>query len=104
MSWVYLLLAGVLEIGWPVGLKLALQPATRWPGIAMALGCIVASGTCLWLAQRHIPMGTAYAVWTGIGAVGAFVVGVLLFGDQASTMRIVSIALITAGIIGMKLA
>ena len=71
---------------------------------SFAIVTMTASGALLMMAQRSIPMGTAYAVWTGIGAVGAFVVGILLFGDQASTMRIVSIALITAGIIGMKLA
>ena len=62
------------------------------------------SGALLLLAQRDIPMGTAYAVWTGIGAVGAFTVGVLAFGDSASTMRLISIALIVAGIVGLKLA
>jgi quaternary ammonium compound-resistance protein SugE len=63
-----------------------------------------ASGALLLWAQRFIPMGTAYAVWTGIGAVGAFAVGILAFGDSASTMRFVSIALIVAGIIGLKIA
>ena len=62
------------------------------------------SGALLMMAQRAIPMGTAYAVWTGIGAVGAFVTGITLFGDSASAMRIVSIALIVAGIVGLKLA
>ena len=65
---------------------------------------MAASGALLLWAQRVIPMGTAYAVWTGIGAVGAFVVGIVAFGDPASTMRIVSIALIVAGIVGLKLA
>ena len=105
MAWVYLLLAGVCEIGWPLGLKLGwnekgLQPL--W--LLMAIVAIVASGGLLMLAQRVIPMGTAYGVWTGIGAVGAFVVGILLFGDSASTMRIVSILLIVAGIVGLKMA
>jgi len=105
MAWLYLVLAGVCEIGWPIGLKLGwTDQGARWGWILFAVVAMTVSGALLLWAQRFIPMGTAYAVWTGIGAVGAFVVGVLLFGDQASTMRIVSIALITAGIIGMKLA
>ena len=105
MAWVYLLLAGVCEIGWPLGLKLGWNDKGIQPGwILMAMVAILASGGLLMLAQRTIPMGTAYGVWTGIGAVGAFVVGILMFGDSASTMRIVSILLITAGIVGLKMA
>jgi quaternary ammonium compound-resistance protein SugE len=105
MAWIYLVTAGLFEIGWPLGLKKGWGPDGIQAGwIAFAVITMTASGALLMLAQRTIPMGTAYAVWTGIGAVGAFVVGIFLFGDQASTMRIVSIALITAGIIGMKLA
>jgi len=105
MAWLYLALAGVCEIGWPVGLKLGWtdQGVRPW-WIAFAIVAITASGALLLWAQRFIPMGTAYAVWTGIGAVGAFVVGVLAFGDSASTLRIVSITLIVAGIIGLKIA
>jgi quaternary ammonium compound-resistance protein SugE len=72
--------------------------------LIFAIVAMTISGALLMMAQRAIPMGTAYAVWTGIGAVGAFVTGVLLFGDSASALRIVSIALIIAGIIGLKLA
>ena len=79
MSWFYLILAGMLEIGWPLGLKLAQQEGYRWHGFAAALACIVGSGYFLYLAQKSIPMGTAYAVWTGIGAAGAFLVGVVFF-------------------------
>ena len=105
MAWLYLVAAGVFEIGWPLGLKKGYGPDGVQIGwIAFAIVTMAASGALLLLAQRAIPMGTAYAVWTGIGAVGAFVVGIFLFGDQASTMRLISIALITAGIIGMKLA
>jgi quaternary ammonium compound-resistance protein SugE len=105
MAWLYLVMAGVLEIGWPIGLKLGWTAAGARPlFIGFAIVCMTASGALLLLAQRVIPMGTAYAVWTGIGAVGAFTVGVLAFGDSASTMRIISIALIVAGIIGLKLA
>ena len=105
MAWVYLLLAGVCEIGWPIGLKLGWTEEGARPGwIVFAIVAMAVSGALLMWAQRVIPMGTAYAVWTGIGAVGAFTVGILAFGDAVSTMRIVSIGLIVAGIIGLKLA
>jgi quaternary ammonium compound-resistance protein SugE len=105
MAWLYLVMAGICEIGWPVGLKLGWteEGARPW-WIVFAIVAMTASGALLLWAQRVIPMGTAYAVWTGIGAVGAFTVGVLAFGDSASTMRIVSICLIVAGIVGLKLA
>jgi quaternary ammonium compound-resistance protein SugE len=105
MAWVYLVLAGICEIGWPVGLKLGWTEAGARPlWIVFAAASMTASGALLLMAQRFIPMGTAYAVWTGIGAVGAFTVGVLAFGDSASAMRLVSIGLIVAGIVGLKLA
>ena len=104
MSWLYLLLAGLLEIGWPVGLKWAQEPATRWLGITVGIAFMIASGFFLWLAQREIPMGTAYAVWTGIGAAGTFLVGVLFFGDPASLMRYLGVLLIVAGVATLKLA
>ncbi|NDH60167.1 MAG: QacE family quaternary ammonium compound efflux SMR transporter [Alphaproteobacteria bacterium] len=105
MAWLYLALAGGFEIGWPLGLKLGWTEAGARPlWIGFAIVCMAISGALLLLAQRDIPMGTAYAVWTGIGAVGAFTVGVLAFGDSASTMRLISIALIVAGIVGLKLA
>lgn len=104
MSWFYLVLAGVLEIGWPVGLKWAQSSSTRWQGIAVAVLFMAASGFFLWLAQRHIAMGTAYAVWTGIGASGTFLVGVLFFGDPSSLMRYLGVLLIVAGVVTLKLA
>jgi quaternary ammonium compound-resistance protein SugE len=105
MAWLYLGLAGLFEIGWPLGLKLGWtdQGARPW-WIVFAIVAMTASGALLLWAQRSIPMGTAYAVWTGIGAVGAFVVGIAVFGDSASLMRMASIALIVAGIIGLKIA
>lgn len=102
-SWLYLVLAGLLEIGWPVGLKMAQEPGTRVLGVILAVFFIGASGFFLWLAQREIPIGTAYAVWTGIGASGTFLVGVLLYGDAASLMRILGVLLIVAGVITLKL-
>ncbi len=104
MSWVYLVLAGLFEIGWPIGLKLAQEPATRWPGVGLAVGFMAISGFLLWLAQRHIPIGTAYAVWTGIGAAGTFVIGVLYYGDPTSIARYLGVALIIAGVVTLKIA
>jgi quaternary ammonium compound-resistance protein SugE len=105
MAWLCLGLAGIFEIGWPLGLKLGWtdQGARPW-WIVFAIVAMTASGALLLWAQRFIPMGTAYAVWTGIGAVGAFVVGIVMFGDSASVLRMASIALIVAGIIGLKIA
>ena len=105
MAWLYLVVAGLFEVGWPLGLKKGWTVGglqVSW--VVFAIVCMAVSGALLMMAQRAIPMGTAYAVWTGIGAVGAFVTGILLFGDSASAMRVVSIALIVAGIIGLKLA
>lgn len=104
MAWIYLIVAGLFEIGWPVGLKLSQTPGRLALGLVVAVICMAASGTFLWLAQRDIPIGTAYAVWTGIGAAGTFLVGILVYGDSASALRLVSLGLIVAGIIGLKLA
>ncbi len=104
MSWIYLLAAGVLEMGWPVGLKLAHEPKTRLIGIFMAVALMALSGFFLWLAQRAIALGTAYAVWTGIGAAGTFILGVTLFGDVASAAKVLGIFLIIAGVATLKLA
>lgn len=103
MAWIYLIGAGLMEIGWPLGLKLAQQEGWRWQGILMAVIFMGVSGFLLFLAQKTIPMGTAYAVWTGIGAVGAFLVGVVFFGDPASFGRWLGAALIVSGVVVMKL-
>jgi len=99
VAWTYLILAGVCEIGWPVGLKLG-----GALGVGFAVLCMAVSGALLFLAQRVIPMGTAYAVWTGIGAAGTFAVGVAAFGDAATSLRIASAGLIIAGVLGLKFA
>ncbi len=105
MAWTYLILAGLCEIGWPVGLKLGgIESVARLLWIGFAIACMVVSGLLLLLAQREIPMGTAYAVWTGIGAVGAFTVGIVAFGDASTAMRWASVGLIVAGIVGLKFA
>ena len=77
--WLYLVVAGLFEIGWPLGLKLASNPSMKVWGLLLAVGCMGLSGLFLWLALKGIPMGSAYAVWTGIGAVGTAVIGMLLF-------------------------
>jgi quaternary ammonium compound-resistance protein SugE len=104
MSWIYLVLAGLFEIGWPLGLKLSQTMSPKWPGFALAAASMGLSGYLLWMAQKEIPIGTAYAVWTGIGAVGTLLVGILFFGDSASVWRMLSALLIVAGIVGLKLA
>ncbi|HET6350291.1 MAG TPA: multidrug efflux SMR transporter [Candidatus Krumholzibacteria bacterium] len=104
MPWIYLLIAGVMEWGWPIGLKFAAMPQHRVWAIAMAVVSIVLSGVFLFLAQRTIPIGTAYAVWTGIGAVGTFVLGILLLHEPAALARFFFVGLIVVGIAGLKLS
>ncbi len=104
VSWIYLIVAGLLEIGWPVGLKMSQEAETRILGILLAIGFMAASGLCLWMAQKQIPIGTAYAVWTGIGAAGTFLVGVMFYGDPSSMARYAGVALIVAGVVVLKLA
>jgi quaternary ammonium compound-resistance protein SugE len=103
MAWVYLILAGIFEIGWPLGLKAGWTDdgIRLWPLLG-SVACMIASGGLLLLAQRTIPMGTAYAVWTGLGAIGTFVVGLLVFKEPATAARWACVCLIAAGIIGLK--
>ena len=103
MDWLYLILAGTMEIGWPVGFKLSQSLEHRVLGITLSIVCMGLSGLFLWLAQRQIPIGTAYAVWTGIGAAGTFIIGVIFFKDPASLARFISAVLIIAGVIGLRL-
>ena len=104
MAWIYLILAGLFEVGWPVGLKMAQEQNTRISGIVIAIVFMGISGLLLWLAQREIPIGTSYAVWTGIGAAGTFLVGVFFYGDPGSLGRYLGIILIIAGVATLKLA
>ena len=87
-AWLLLILAGLCEIGWPLGLKWAQSGLWRLPGFIMAGVCMLVSGALLFMAQKHIPIGTAYAVWTGIGAAGTFLAGALLFGDPVQPLRL----------------
>lgn len=104
MAWVYLIVAGLTEIGWPVGLKMAQDEKTRVLGIIVAVLFMCISGFLLWTAQKQIPLGTSYAVWTGIGAAGTFLVGVMFYGDPASLARYLGMVLIIAGVATLKLA
>lgn len=102
MPWIHLLLAGIFEIGFAIGLKYTEGFTRLWPSV----GTVIAAAISLWLltqALRTIPVGTAYAVWTGIGAVGVATLGVVLFSESASPARLGCIALIVAGVVGLKL-
>jgi quaternary ammonium compound-resistance protein SugE len=98
-----LLAAGVLEIGWAIGLKYTGGWTRFWPG-ALTLGCAVLSFVMLSYALRSLPVGTAYAVWVGIGAAGVAALGIVLFGENASPLRLICIAVIIAGVAGLKLS
>ena len=103
MAWLLLLIAGLLEVGWAVGLKYTEGFTRLVPSVLTLFGMTVSIGM-LGLALKTLPMGTAYAVWTGIGAVGTAILGIVLFGDPAGIARIACIGLIVAGIVGLKLA
>ena len=98
------MLAGVFEVGWPLGLKLADLPNMKIWGITLALISMTVSGLLLWYSLKEIPIGTAYAVWTSIGAVGTFTIGVLVFGDPNIPMRWLGVALILLGVIFLKIS
>jgi len=104
MYWTSLIIAGVFEIGWPLGLKLSQTMSSKFFGILLAVVSMSLSGFFLWIAQKTIPIGTAYAVWTGIGAIGTLFIGIMFFGDSAGFWRMASASLIVIGIVGLKLA
>lgn len=101
MAWGYLLIAALLEVGWAIGLKYAEGFTKLWPSVLTILA-MVASMALLAVAVRTIPVGTGYAVWTGIGAAGTAALGIVLFGESASWPRLVCLALIVAGVVGLK--
>ncbi len=103
MAWVYLLVAGGFEIVWATGLKYTDGFSRLWPSVGTVAAMSV-SMVCLALALRAIPIGTAYAIWTGIGAVGVAIMGMLLFNEPRDTMRLFFILVIIAGIVGLKLS
>lgn len=103
MAWVILFFAGLAEVGWAVGLKYTQGFSRLWPSV----GTIAAMLVSLWLlglALKDLPLGTAYAIWTGIGTIGTAILGIVLFGESAAVLRLVCIGLIVAGIVGLKLA
>lgn len=101
--WVALIAAGLCEIGWPLGFKVAqIAPAWRVAAISLSVASMALSGWLLFLAQKQIPMGTAYAVWTGIGAAGTFILGVAVFGDALNWGRALGVAMIIGGVVVLK--
>jgi len=103
MNWIILVIAGLLEVVWAIGLKYADGFTRLWPSV-ITLIAMVASVCLLGYAMKNLPVGTAYAVWVGIGAVGTAIAGIIWLAEPASAMRILSLALIVAGIVGLKLA
>ncbi|SFR15984.1 MULTISPECIES: quaternary ammonium compound efflux SMR transporter SugE [unclassified Enterobacter] len=103
MSWLVLVIAGLLEVVWAVGLKYT-QGFTRLTPSVITVSAMIISIAMLSWAMKTLPVGTAYAIWTGIGAVGASITGIILLGESASPARIISLVLIVAGIIGLKLS
>lgn len=102
LAWVVLFFAGLCEIGWAVGLKYTEGFSRLWPSVATGVA-MLASVVLLGWSLKTLPLGTAYAVWTGIGAVGTAILGMLLFGESREAARLACIALIVAGIVGLKL-
>jgi len=102
MSWIYLFIAGLFEIGWAVGLKYTAGFTKLWPSVITIIGMIL-SFYFLSNAIKTIPIGTAYAIWTGIGAVGTAILGMILFGESKELIRIFFIFLIVVGIVGLKI-
>jgi quaternary ammonium compound-resistance protein SugE len=101
MAWVYLFIAGLFEIGWAIGLKYTEGFTRLWPSVG-TIAAMVVSIVLLGIALRELPVGTGYAVWTGIGTVGTAILGIVLFSEPATAMRLICIGLIVAGIVGLK--
>ena len=103
MPWILLIIAGLLEVGWAIGLKYTEGFTRLWPSV-LTLTAMACSVLLLGMAMKSLPVGTSYAVWVGIGAIGTAILGIVLFGESASAGRLISLGLILAGIIGLKLA
>lgn len=102
MAWTVLFIAGLFEVAWAIGLKYTAGFTRLWPSVG-TVAAMVASVLLLGYAMRSLPVGTAYAVWTGIGAIGTVLLGIVLFGEPATAARLACVALIVAGIVGLKL-
>lgn len=103
MNWIILLAAGLLEVGWAIGLKYTEGLTRPWPTAWTVLSMLLSVGL-LGFAMKSLPVGAAYAVWVGVGAIGTAVMGIVLFGEQASAMKLLSLLLIFIGIVGLKLS
>ncbi|MCB1899426.1 quaternary ammonium compound efflux SMR transporter SugE [Cognatazoarcus halotolerans] len=103
MNWAILVVAGLFEIGWAIGLKYTEGFTRLWPTVGTVLSMIISVGL-LGLAMKALPVGTAYAVWVGVGAIGTALLGIILFKEPATAARLLSLALILAGIVGLKLS
>jgi quaternary ammonium compound-resistance protein SugE len=103
MHWIILVLAGLLEVGWAIGLKYTEGFTRLWPSIGTVAAMTISLGL-LGIAMKSLPVGTAYAVWVGVGAVGTVILGIVLFDEPLNALRVGSVALIVAGLIGLKLA
>lgn len=103
VAWVLLVIAGLLEVGWAIGLKFTEGFTRLWPSV-LTIVAMVLSVVLLGAAMKSLPVGTSYAVWVGVGAVGTAILGMVLFGEPASAGRLASLGLIVAGIVGLKLA
>lgn len=101
MAWIYLIIAGLLEIAWATGLKYSEGWTRFWPSVA-TVGLMIASFTLLSMAMRSLPLGTSYAVWTGIGVIGSAAIGIFIFGEPRTGARIFFLLLILVGIVGLK--
>jgi len=103
MPWLILLLAGLFEVGWAIGLKYTDGFTRLWPTVGTVLAMIISLGL-LGIAMKSLPVGTSYAVWVGVGAVGTAILGIVLLGEPANAGRLISLGLIVAGIVGLKLS
>lgn len=103
MAWIYLVIAGFLEIGWAIGLKYTHGFSRLWPSV-MTIGAMIASLGLLAAALKTIPVGTGYAVWTGIGVAGTAIIGIVFLGESREVLRILCLVLIIAGVVGLKFA
>ncbi|KRC31572.1 MULTISPECIES: quaternary ammonium compound efflux SMR transporter SugE [unclassified Lysobacter] len=103
MPWIILVLAGLFEIGWAIGLKYTDGFSKLWPTVGTAAAMAISLGL-LGIAMKSLPVGTAYAIWVGVGAVGTVILGIVLFQEPLNALRVISVALIVTGLVGLKLA
>ncbi|MGO4221755.1 quaternary ammonium compound efflux SMR transporter SugE [Lysobacter sp. TAF61] len=103
MPWIILVLAGLFEVGWAIGLKYTEGFSRLWPTVGTLAAMAISLGL-LGIAMKSLPVGTAYAIWVGVGAVGTVILGIVLFNEPVNALRLVSVGLIVAGLVGLKLA